>query len=260
MKKGSGRLGKPISIVGIPICFDLSNPSQFSSRSMARKFSFSDTSASPVRPISFIFLVVACLKGELVNGQHYGHGVGKNTHTTSNADQALRWYLRHLPTTQDNYAPCEEDEYCTCGTLGRVVCNTSHPNGDEENFSGSGKGFGIHTVELNDLSSRPSCNLTAAQIESIMTAKLASTPQGSYDSFMDFSTGFWVSNLDPYISAFSSTNGSTADDEGDEVLHLARARVAAFRLGQGSGLGSGSGRREGWAWGDEAWHGTEADS
>ena len=185
---------------------------------MARKFSFSDTSASPVRPISFIFLVVACLKGGLVNGQHYGHGVGKNTHTTSNADQALRWYLRHLPTTQDNYAPCEEDEYCTCGTLGRVVCNTSHPNGDEENFSGSGKGFGIHTVELNDLSSRPSCNLTAAQIESIMTAKLASTPQGSYDSFMDFSTGFWVSNLDPYISAFSSTNGSTADDEGDEVL------------------------------------------
>ena len=136
--------------------------------------------------------------------QQYGRGVGKTTHTTSDADGALQFMLEHLPTTQDPYGPCDDDEYCTCGVLGRVTCDTS-------SSSSGGKGFGIHTVQLNARSTRPSCNLSAAEIEGNMTAALRATPQGSYDAFMDYNTGFWVSNLDPYIQAL-------APDDEEEIL------------------------------------------
>jgi len=110
------------------------------------------------------------------------------------ADANLEWLLANLPCAQDTYGPCTDNEYCTCGVLGRVVVDAP---------PAQGKGFGIHTVEKTG-GVRQSGNLSIADAEACLTAKLAEVEPGGYDAFMDFSTGFWTANLDPYIESFTA--------------------------------------------------------
>jgi hypothetical protein len=131
-------------------------------------------------------------------GQFYGKGLGKTTHSASDADANLKWMLKYLPATQDYYGPCSDSEYCTCGVLGRTVIDTgSSGNGH------STKGFGLHTVEITK-GDRPHGSMSAKEVEAHFTQKIASISSGSYDSFLDFNTGFWTSDLDPYISVLSA--------------------------------------------------------
>jgi len=134
-----------------------------------------------------------------VAGQFYGKGLGKTTHSASNADANLEWMLEYLPCTQDPYGPCSDNEHCTCGVLGRTVIDSSAVS-----HSGTAKGFGIHTVEITK--SRPDCGKTAAQVEAEFTSKFNAIPEGGYDAMLDFNTGFWTSNLDPYISSLSKSH------------------------------------------------------
>lgn len=136
---------------------------------------------------------------QAADGQFYAKGLGKTTHSASDADANLKWMLKYLPTTQDPYGPCTNNEYCKCGVLGRTVLDVAGSSGG----SGGGKGFGLHTVEITS-GDRPHGSMTAKEAEKEFTKKIAAIPEGGYDAFLDFNTGLWTTNLDPYIEALTA--------------------------------------------------------
>jgi hypothetical protein len=147
--------------------------------------------------------------------QFYGTGLGKTTHSCSDADANLKWMMKYLPVWQDPYGPCTNNEYCKCGVLGRVVLNT--PGGTSSSGPGA-KGFGIHTVQIND-GARPHGSMTAVQVERMYTEKFAAISPGGYDAFLDFNTGLWTSNLDTYIDAFTKDNHTIVPVEWQDTVN-----------------------------------------
>tara|TARA_B110001452_G_scaffold136586_1_gene113538 strand:+ start:59 stop:595 length:537 start_codon:yes stop_codon:yes gene_type:complete len=136
--------------------------------------------------------------------QGYGYGIGKSTVSCSDPDAALSWMLANLPSLREAYRAdgCTDDTHCTCGVVGRVYTeplrNRNVQMGSAAASSG-GAHFGLHTVAVTS-GERPSGAMGVAELEAHYAAKLAATPPGGYDAFMDFSTGFWVSDLDPCVA------------------------------------------------------------
>ena len=154
--------------------------------------------------VAHALLLLAAL--EPVSSQSYATGIGKATHCVSNASATLRWMLQHLPVAQDDAGfdcaplpPFPGPFGCACGQIGRV--ELTRPPGRR------GLGFGLHTVATNSsVSERPMGPLPIAEIEGHVRRKLRSAAAtGGYDALLDFSSGFWVQDLDPYIREFAGT-------------------------------------------------------
>lgn len=128
--------------------------------------------------------------------QSYGVGWGKTTFSTSDASGCYDWMQAQLPIVQDH-----PNGPRACGAVGRARLDTG---------SGGGwsSGFGIHSVQVNASSSRvhPEC-MRVETVETALDQKLHRVyEEAQYDTFMDFNSGHWVSNLDPYVHGFQNSS------------------------------------------------------
>ena len=70
------------------------------------------------------------------------------------------------------------------------------------------QGFGLHTIQVNSsTSARPAGATPNTAVESALDLILFKVFHGNgYDAFLDFTSGHWVSSLDPYTAMFDSMN------------------------------------------------------
>ena len=136
--------------------------------------------------------------------QTSGDGISKNTYNVNDPKQTLAFMEKFFPCEQAMWSPeckCADGSYtcCPCGGLGRVAMDGKAGNTDDDEASGKGSGFQLHTVNATG---RPfGDGLTPKQIDDIFVSKFSGK---DYDSFMDFNTGLYVSNLDPYLKQLDS--------------------------------------------------------
>ena len=143
--------------------------------------------------------------------QEYFSGVGKTTHLVSDAPAALSWLLQHMPSSHDTDGlQCTvqpgtfNESFCPCGQAGRVELEC--PECPDWQL-----GFGVHTISYNSSAPhivkptpRPIGKTGIATIERHVTRKLqAAAASSGYDALLDFSTGLWVSSLDPFVREFA---------------------------------------------------------
>eukprot|EP00937_MAST-01D_sp_MAST-1D-sp2_P004580 g4580.t1 len=90
-------------------------------------------------------------------------------------------------------AACAADADCTGAT---------YTAGASAGFT---QGFGLHAVHVLPSSPRPAGSTTNRDVEAVLDAKLAAVHAGGgYDAFLDFTSGHWVSSLDPYTTTFDA--------------------------------------------------------
>eukprot|EP00937_MAST-01D_sp_MAST-1D-sp2_P002565 g2565.t1 len=173
--------------------------------------------------MSFTTSVMLCLIAAGAQAQMYSSGIGKATHLVSDAPAALSWFTHHLPVSHDTAGlhctaqPGDFNEtFCPCGQAGRVSlwCIECPPCAGCQPWGKQG-GFGLHTLSYDPAAPhivrpppRPIDAGGIGAIEAQVTRKLrAAAATGGYDALLDFSTGFWVGDLDPYVREFGAAAG-----------------------------------------------------
>ena len=150
-------------------------------------------------------------------GQMYASGIGKATHLVSDAPSALSFFTKFLPVSHDTAGlHCKSqpgpfnETFCPCGQAGRVELWCPGCVGIPQPWGNGSAGFGLHTISYNASAPgiikptpRPIGNISIKTIEEHVTRKFrAAASAGGYDAFLDFSTGLWVSDLDPFVRSF----------------------------------------------------------
>lgn len=96
-------------------------------------------------------------------------------------------------TPLDCCAACAADSNCTGASF--VAGYALAPS----------QGFGLHAVHVNASSARPFGTLSNKKVEEALDVKLNAVYNGGgYDAFLDFTSGHWVSSLDPYTALYDS--------------------------------------------------------
>jgi hypothetical protein len=91
---------------------------------------------------------------------------------------------------------------CAACTAATDCEGASWAAGDASGFS---PGFGLHTVHVNNSVNRPYGRLSNKDVEEALDGKLAAVyAGGAYDAFLDFTSGHWVSSLDPYTKLYTA--------------------------------------------------------
>lgn len=144
--------------------------------------------------------------------QTYQSGIGKTTHRVSDALGVAAWFEAHLGLRPDYRGLDCPSGFCACGQIGRVHFDSGPqkkfgiaPSEETDRALGPGTGFGVHAVATNASSERLMGEVSVATVEAHVKRKLrAAASTGGYDGLLDFNTGFWVSDLDPFVREFDS--------------------------------------------------------
>jgi hypothetical protein len=145
----------------------------------------------------------------IASGQVTLGGIGKSTHVVSDAVRTFDWLMKHLPVEgPETLAGCEDGIHCPCGQMAAVTTSSDGKSG----------GFGIHAIATNASSLRTTGPVAVKTLEDAISKKFKHAANHvmkrankncvvnrdcGYDTFLDYNTGFWVADLDPYIREFT---------------------------------------------------------